>query len=285
MLASVVVGAGEAVRRLIVVVLLILAGSGTMARAELLSSGPFTGQFASALQAAMPSTSVAVARDLQLTVNLENAYREYSSDPKRFDHLVRSYAAAITAPAAVSSAKLDRTRIVPVIKDRPWLVEVQDAFRKQDAALQPVFDEFSNELVVVYAEDRDNRTRYLTSAEDLGVARSGLRALAVANLLRIMPKIEMRQHDNAFSMITSHADYGASLLLVDDIWSDGQIKVDGDIVVAAPAKDVLLVTGSRNRKGLQAVRAIAAELVKGPYRLTETLFVYRKGGFVKFGRK
>ena len=33
-------------------------------------------------------------------------------------------------------------------------------------------------------------------------------------------------------MITSHADFGASLILVDSIWSGDQIKVNGDMVVA-----------------------------------------------------
>jgi uncharacterized protein YtpQ (UPF0354 family) len=172
---------------------------------------------------------------------------------------------------------------VPLIKDRKWLAELQTAFRRQDAAQQPVFDDLNEALVVVYAEDSDNRTRYLSSGEDLGVARSELRALAVANLLRILPKVEMRQHDDAFSMLTSHADYGASMLLIDHIWSSGQIKVDGEIVVAAPAKDVLLVTGSRNAVGLDAVRRIAQELAKGRYGLIDTLFVYRGGRFVVFG--
>ena len=75
-----------------------------------------------------------------------------------------------------------------------------------------------------------------------------------------------------------------SLLLIDDIWTGGQLKFAGDIVVAIPAKNANLVTGSRSRKGLQAVRAMTAELAKGPYRLSETLFVYRNGKFAKFGR-
>jgi uncharacterized protein YtpQ (UPF0354 family) len=116
------------------------------------------------------------------------------------------------------------------------------------------------------------------------VARSELRALAIQNLVRVLPKIEMRQHDDAFALITVGGNYEASLLLLDDIWTGDQITFPGDTVVAVPARDALLVTGSRSRKGLQAVRAMTAELVKGPYRLTDTLFVYRNGRFVKFGR-
>ena len=67
--------------------------------------------------------------------------------------------------------------------------------------------------------------------------------------------------------------------------TSGQIKVEGDIVVAVPARDVLLVTGSQSREGLKAVRAAVADVMKGGYALTDTLFVYRGGKFVRFGTR
>lgn len=280
--------------RALLFALAMVAGLSAAARADTPSPSAFTAQFARALQAAMPSAKVSIVRDLQLdirrmdgssaTVSLANNYRDYSADPKWFDEIVKAYAAALAKPAGKQAGKLDRTRIVPVIKDRPWLVELQGHFKKQDASQQPVFEDFNNELVVVYAEDTPDRTRYLSSSENLGVERSKLRALSVDNLMRIMPRIDLRQGDDGLAMMTSHADYGASLLLVDSIWSGDQIKVDGDIVVAVPAKDVILITGSRNRKGLKAMRTAAPNLAKGSYGITDTLFVYRKGRFVKFGR-
>jgi len=266
---------------------------GMAVAAEPPTPATFTARFAEALQAAPPSVKVSIVRDLQLDirrgdgtsaiVSLVNNYRDYSADPKWFDEVVKAYAAALAKPAGKQAAKLDRTRIVPVIKDRPWLAELQGQFRQQDASQQPVFEDFNNELVVVYAEDTSDRTRYLSSSENLGVERSKLRALSVDNLMRIMPRIDLRQGDDGLAMMT-HADYGASLLLVDSIWSGDQVKVDGDIVVAVPAKDVILITGSRNRKGLKATRTAAPKLAKGSYGITDTLFVYRKGRFVKFGR-
>lgn len=274
--------------------LLVVAGLSVAARADTPSPSAFTSQFARALQAALPSAKVSVVRDLQLdvkrvdgtsaTVSLANNYRDYSGDPQWFDDVVKAYAAALAKPAGKQAAKLDGTRIVPLIKDRAWLAELQGHFKKQGSSQQPVFDDFNNELVVVYAEDTANRTRYLSSSEDLGIERSKLRGHAIDNVMRLMPRIEMRQLDEGAFMITSHADYGASLVLVDSIWSGDQIKVNGDVVVAVPAKDVILATGSRDRKNLKAIRQLAHDLAKGSYGLTDTLFVYRKGRFVKFGR-
>ena len=60
--------------------------------------------------------------------------------------------------------------------------------------------------------------------------------------------------------------------------------MDGDIVVAVPAKDVVLITGSKSRKGIAHVREVAAKLkAESRYQLTDTLFVYRDGRFTRFG--
>jgi uncharacterized protein YtpQ (UPF0354 family) len=127
--------------------------------------------------------------------------------------------------------------------------------------------------------------RYLTTQEDFGLSREELKSLAIANLKRVLPKIEMRSVGDV-SLMSAGGNYEASLLLIDDIWSGGQVKVDGDIVVAIPTRDALLVTGSRDRNGLKLVREMTAKfMAQGPYELTDTLFRYRDGRFTKFGSK
>ena len=274
---------------------LLLAGLCVAAPAQTPSPKEFTAQFARALQAAMPSAKVRIVRDLQLdvarpdgssaTVSLANNYKDYTPEPKWFDAVVKAYAATLAKPlTAKLAAGVDMTRIVPVIKDRAWLAELQGRFKQKSASQQPLYEDFAGELVVVYAEDTDKATRYLGSSEIQGFEPGRLRALAVENLMRLMPRIEMRQLAEGAYMITSHADYGASLILADDIWSGDQIKVNGDIVVAVPAKDVVLATGSRDRQNLKAIRQLTHDLAKGNGGLSETLFAYRKGRFVKFGR-
>jgi uncharacterized protein YtpQ (UPF0354 family) len=273
---------------------LLLAGLCVAAPAQTPSPKEFTAQFVRALQAAMPSAKIRIVRDLQLdverpdgsaaTVSLANNYKDFTTDPKWFDAVIKAYATALAKPLNAKLATgADMTRIVPVIKDRSWLAELQGRF-KQKGASQPLFEDFAGELVVVYAEDTDKATRYLNSSEIEGFEPGRLRALAVENLMRLMPRIEMRQLAEGAYMITSHADYGASLILADSIWSGDQVKVNGDIVVAVPAKDVILATGSRDRKNLKSIRQLTHDLAKGNGGLIETLFVYRKGRFVKFGR-
>jgi uncharacterized protein YtpQ (UPF0354 family) len=263
--------------------------------AEMLTPPAFTQEFARALARTRPSANVSVAGDLRLTIKepdglvrsiqLSNAYSEYKLDPQRFDHLVGNFAAIFWQPADQAAAGLDRTRIIPVIKDRQWLDELHNTLKAKGVAQKHLADRFNNELVIVYAQDDPNRMRYLTTEEDFGLSREELRSLAIANLKRVLPKIEMGRVGDV-ALMSAGGNYEASLLLIDEIWSSGQIQVNGDIVVAIPTRDALLVTGSRSRSGLKLVRELTAKFkAQGPYELTDTLFRYRDGRFTKFGSR
>jgi len=261
--------------------------------AEMLTPPAFTQEFARALARTRPSANVSVADDLKLTIRetdglvrniqLNNSYNEYKLDPQRFDDLVATFSAIFSQPS--KEAGLDRTRIIPVIKDRQWLDELHNTLKAGGVAQQHLADRFNDELVIVYAQDDPNRMRYLTTQEDFGLSREELRSLAIANLKRVLPKIEMGRVGDV-ALMSAGGNYEASLLLIDDIWSSGQIQVNGDIVVAIPTRDTLLVTGSRSRSGLKLVRELTAKFkAQGPYELTDTLFRYRDGRFTKFGSR
>ena len=285
------VSTGRPMKRVLLLVCLLLMTD--MSRADTLSSWAFTQEFARALAAAMPSATVKVEGELQLslkdasglerTLFLSNPYQEYALDPKRLGDIVKRFAAALLR-SDNAQAKLDRSRIVPVIKDRKWLFDLRQTLKAQGKEQEHLSESFNDELIIVYAEDDPTRMRFLSADEDVGVSPQELRALAIENLRRILPKIEMRVGDHVL-LISAGGDYEPSLLLLDEIWSGGQIKVNGDIVVAIPARDVLLVTGSRDRTGVRRLRELAAKLAaEGPYGLTDVLFVYRGGRFTKFGR-
>jgi uncharacterized protein YtpQ (UPF0354 family) len=262
--------------------------------AEMLTPPAFTEEFARALARTRPSANVSVAGDLKLTIKetdglirniqLNNAYNEYKLDPQRFGDLVATFS-AIFSQSASKEAGLDRTRIIPVIKDWQWLDELHNTLKAKGFAQQHLADRFNDELVIVYAQDDPNRMRYLTTQEDFGLSREELRSLAIANLKRVLPKIEMGRVGDV-ALMSAGGNYEASLLLIDDIWSSGQIQVNGDIVVAIPTRDTLLVTGSRSRSGLKLVRELTAKFkAQGPYELTDTLFRYRDGRFTRFGSR
>lgn len=252
----------------------------------------YTAEVARGLAAKMPASKVEVVGELELSIketngrerrlNLRNLYGDYKNNPATLDAIVDSYYTALNKPAS-GGAAFDHARIVPVIKDRAWLADNERGLKARGVTARFLFDDFNEELVIAYALDEGGRVRYLMANERIGVERKDLRRLAVQNLGDILPDVEMRQ-DEGVVLLKAGGDYEASLLLFDGIWRNGPVKVDGDIVVAVPAKDVLLVTGSNNRNGVAALRVLAAKLkAESRYQLTDTLFVYRDGRFTRFG--
>lgn len=255
----------------------------------------FTSTFVTVLQQSAPTLDVRVAAPMELrvktdkgegsTVFLGNAYNEYLRDPAAMDEIIRRYVASFGAIDDEDYYTLEPSNIVPVIKDRAWLAEMRQSMARMDGELSTqVSEAFNDELVIVYAEDTPTNTRYFSDSEltKIGLKRDNLRTLAIANLKRILPEIELHEGPQV-SMLTAGGDYVASLLLFDELWTQGRLKVDGEIVVAVPSRDVLLLTGSRNREGLETLQAMASEAVKSnSYRLTDRLFVYRGGKFEVF---
>ena len=255
----------------------------------------FTERFVKEARAGWPALGVTAEADLHLRITredgeestafLDNAYQLYLQDPDAAGEVIRNYLQAFAEPA-VAEPNLDRTRIVPVVKDRPWMTEVAASAEASglEGRLEHVFEDLNEDLVIVYAVDHPNRIRFLGPTElgKSGLQRSELRALAIDNLRRILPKPELTEGP-LISLITAGGDYDASLLLFPEIWSGGSIQVDGDIVVAVPSRDVLLISGSENAAGMAKLRELATQtMLESPYRLTDRLFVFRDGGFRRF---
>jgi uncharacterized protein YtpQ (UPF0354 family) len=263
--------------------------------AAVLSPERFTSEFAVAVRKALPDHEITIEEPLQLkfkapdgtvaTAFLDNAYNQYIGDPASKAAIIDLYVAGL-AETASESTEIDRQRIVPVIKDRAWLQDMQRSSGAADLDQMPeqVFEDFNDDLIIVYAEDTPKNIRYVSQEglEKAGINREALRSLAVANLRRILPPVEMRSGP-LISMLTAGGDYDASLLLLDDLWSAEKLSVDGEIVVAVPARDVLIFTGSRNAEGLKRLLELARKVVaEAPYSLSDRLFVFRDGKLQRF---
>lgn len=84
-------------------------------------------------------------------------------------------------------------------------------------------------------------------------------------------------------MLKAGEEFESSLLLLDGIWSHETLQFGGNIVVAAPSRSVLLVTGADSAEGLTQIRKMAAQtMAEDAYPLTDTLLVRRNGRFEEF---
>ncbi len=261
---------------------------------QTLSPSRFTEEFSKAVRLASPSTRVAVKSDLEVlltnsagkdsTVFLDNAYKEYLQDNYGIDGVIQRYVASYL-DVRYDEVAIDRSLIVPVIKDRQWLSDISQSLQNsgKNQPLEHVVEDLNERLVIVYAEDSPNSIRYLIpkNLEEIGLSKAELRKLSIENLKRVLPDIELHKGP-LVSMITAGGSFEASLLLFDDLWNGDSIKVEGDLVVAIPSRDLLLVTGSKTPGGIAKLRELATRsLQKASYHLTDELFVYQNGQFVK----
>lgn len=262
-----------------------------------LTPAQFTDEMRKAVATALPAEKVQVKADLELRVTdgagkelnffLHNAYDEYVQAPDRLQEIVVRHAESLRESSDLEAA-IDRAQIVPILKDRAWIAETTQAVQERGAP-QPaeyVSEEYNEQLVILYAEDRPKNIRYLTPGNlaELGIAREELRALAVTNLRRILPGVETHAGP-LVSRITAGGNYEACLLLLDNVWTDGSIAVAGDPVVAIPTRDLLLVTGTKTPGGIAKLRELASKsIAEGAYRLTDGLFVYRDGKFIELAK-
>ncbi len=86
---------------------------------------------------------------------------------------------------------------------------------------------------------------------------------ATKNLNRIVSNGMKRQGKEGLFAVTAGGTFESSLVLLDDIWNKKNFAVKGDFVVYIPARDQIIVTGSKDKKGL----AEAAKFAKKDYQV------------------
>lgn len=265
---------------------------------RVMSESEFTESFIVKLSATAPDLSVQRKGALELSVSkggekkhtvfLDNAFKAYRQAPENNDAIVDDYLQSLLETMSASGNEtIDTKRIVPVVKDAEYveamkrtLVETGQEPEKFDLYYEPL----NEDLIVLYAVDSEHNIKYLSGkeVESLAMDRPALRKLAVTNLNGLLPELEKHGESGTY-MITAGATYEASLLLMDRVWEKGQFEVRGDIVVAVPSRDLLLVTGSQDSEALARLTEVVQEVVRdASYPITEQLFVRTNGQWVRF---
>ncbi len=256
----------------------------------------FTEEFVAALRQAMPDAQIEIVGDLELRIKspggmdhhgfLANAYNQCVLVPENKDEIIRKFVTSLRETAALGTGVKDKSRIVPIIKDKAWVEEVNRSMKEQRKGKEvgSVHEPYNQELTVVYAEDTPANVRYLTTEDfaELKIDLKDLHSLACANLQKLIAEPDI-QEDGGVFRVKAGGDYDACILLLEDFWAHAQIPVDGELVAAVPARDFLAVTGSNNSKAIARLKLQAQAVAsQASYRLTPKLFVRRNGRFVDY---
>jgi uncharacterized protein YtpQ (UPF0354 family) len=142
---------------------------------------------------------------------------------------------------------------------------------------EPVLDGYLDGLSVGYALGPPFGDRLMTR-QDLDrfeLSRRGLRRQAAAYLDAMVDRV--RIHGQPPALMLSFNGFESSVVLADVFWEDLADAVPGELVIGVPARDVVIVTGSRSPSGLAKARRAVARVffAGGPHPLTRDLLVRR----------
>ncbi|HTN98436.1 MAG TPA: hypothetical protein VL101_15795 [Nordella sp.] len=247
-----------------------------------MTAGEFSRFFAERAETLLPGVKMTVEGELEVRIEMEsggdnlvvksylhNAFREYAGDPAEIDAIIKRYVGG-AREAFVEAPRPSREQLVLVVRDK----------FASDLRQWPL----AGDLHVIYAFDMPGAVGYPSQEklDELGLDDVALKALALDNLkrIRMTPRIEVLP---TFASVSSGDPYPPSLLLDDDFWSAERFPYRGDIVVIVAARDLVLVTGSHESEGLEAVAKIAHEVAdEAPHAISTNPIVRRDGAWQSF---
>lgn len=245
------------------------------------------------LQRLLPEHKFEHGRELELLVTsqaaaapaslrLDNIYKEFLQGQATLDGIAGRLAAALSEANAQNEQPIQPDRLVPLIRHRNLL----SARLPSGESFAPHFEVLAGDFVIVFAEDGEKTLRIAPAKHlsSLGIPVQELRAKATANLRRRLGASQVALRDGVYFVLTP-SGYGASRILLDEFWQDARSKVSGDPVFAVPDRDIILLTGSGDRKAMQAIGTMARNIARQfGHPVSDALYRYRDGSIELFAQ-
>jgi uncharacterized protein YtpQ (UPF0354 family) len=175
------------------------------------------------------------------------------------------------------------------------VIKGQQSPSDDDIPLPPESDLMSDALVgdlkIFYAFDMPGYFRYVSERDRkaLELDPGGLRGLSVRNLIKRRGKPEILRPSDAALMLKLDGGLESSLLIVDRLWPHLAHGMPGETIVAAPNRDVLVVSGTEVTGGVETLRRAIKRIWENPnpnrkQLLTRSLLVRRGDSWQVFER-
>ena len=265
--------------------------------AQAMGSAEFTQHCAERVRIEQPDAAVAIAGDRHLKIKdddgteldmyLDNAFRRYCGAPEDLETIVEQQLRTLRTTTGDWDSQINEENLLPVLRGRAFLEEMTRMLTQNpeegEEAL-PVSDRVNDDISVLYVFDTEDAMRYVQARdlEQLTVARDRLFGRAVANLRTLLANARV-EGEKGYYMPVAGGDYESSLLFLSEFWTKERFPVKGEIVVFPLARDLLIVTGSEEKKALAQATKVAAEAEETmDYFISDKPFRYKDGRWVRF---
>lgn len=259
------------------------AGEGSLAERT-----AFTERAAALLRAQLGADAVAIAEPLTLKVgdlqaNLDRVWGYCRANAAGCDGELQRYVQGVVDVRKNAIAPVTRDAVRVAIRPADYIDNLlrADPDKKRPPPLHwPVADG----LVAVPFVDSPRSARLLSDGDvkALGLTPDQIFDLALANLRQsLKPTADAARPVKPGALGTLQGDYyETSRVLLRDDWAALARAQQGVLVVALPAKDVLLYGADASPAGLEALRTLAREVSRrSPGQLSDVLLRWTDGGW------
>lgn len=208
-----------------------------------------------------------------LSVKLAPIISKYKNDgDKIIDEIVYYVKETIYAMQDESTKEINEIEILPVIRSTSFHKETNEGEKF-------IIDEHTAETNIYYALDLGNTYRLLDESmlEDIKLSKEQVKEQALFNIKKKKTTYKSDEvQGNIFYFINTNDGYDASKILNQNFLKDIHQNIEGEMLIATPHQDVLVICDIRNEVGYDVVAQMTMQFFQnGLVPITSLSFAYK----------
>lgn len=210
-----------------------------------------------------------------VTIKLNAIVAKYEEQKdKIIDEIVYYVEEAIAQMGNHSLEKMEDIKIMPVVRATSF-----DKKTKEGHSF--IYSEHTAETNIYYALDLGKSYRLIDESmlKTLNMTEQQIKEMSLFNVRKLKNKYSTDEvKGNIFYFINSNDGYDASRILNTSFLNEVQEQCEGEMLVAVPHQDVLIIADIRNKTGYDVMAHLTMEFfTKGLVPITSLSFGYDKG--------
>lgn len=210
-----------------------------------------------------------------VTIKLNAIVAKYEEQKdKIIDEIVYYVEEAIAQMGDHSLEKMENIKIMPVVRATSF-----DKKTKEGHSF--IYSEHTAETNIYYALDLGKSYRLIDESmlKTLNMTEQQIKEVSLFNVRKLKNKYSTDEvKGNIFYFINSNDGYDASRILNTSFLNEVQEQCEGEMLVAVPHQDVLIIADIRNKTGYDVMAHLTMEFfTKGLVPITSLSFDYDKG--------
>ncbi|MDG5473479.1 DUF1444 domain-containing protein [Jeotgalibacillus sp. ET6] len=190
------------------------------------------------------------------------------------DEVVYYVEEALNVMGKETKVESAQKQVLPVIRSTSFPVEASEG-------IPFIFDEHTAETRIYYAVDLGTTYRLIDKdfMDKQGWTKKQIKEMALFNVRSLPTEVKKDEvAGNVFYFMNTNDGYDASRILNESFLKEMSAKMEGEMTVAVPHQDVLIIGDMRNETGYDVLAQMAMSFFAGGHvPITALSFIYDNG--------